>query len=207
MDFPKILFISSNGDHQSIIDELTPLLDAGLQWFQLRLKNRSKDDILNTAFVCKQLCADYNCLFTLNDNPGIAHQIDADGVHLGKNDMDLGKAQNILHESQHLGATCNTMDDAMNAYKKKANYIGVGPYAFTETKKNLSPTLGTEGYTEIINDPKYRKNIPLVAIGGLDLEAVKKLSSVGVTHFAFSSFLRGENGITNFKALQEYVGK
>lgn len=206
MDFPKILYISSNGSHESIIEELSGLLEAGLQWFQLRLKNRSKDDILNTAFVCKQLCADYNCLFTLNDQPGIAHRIDADGVHLGKNDMDLAKAKNIIDESQHLGATCNTIDDALNAYKKKANYIGVGPYTFTETKKNLAPTLGVEGYKNIIEHSKFRKNIPMVAIGGLDLEAVKKLSAVGVTHFAFSSYLQGENGIKNLKALQDYVG-
>lgn len=207
MEFPKILYISSNGSHESIIEELSTLLEAGLQWFQLRLKNRSKDDILNTAFVCKQLCADYNCLFTLNDQPGIAHRIDADGVHLGKNDMDLAKAKNIIDDSQHLGATCNTIDDALNAYKKKADYIGVGPYTFTETKKNLAPTLGVDGYQTIIADPKFRKNIPLVAIGGLDLEAVKKLSAVGVKHFAFSSYFQGENGINNFKALQEYVGE
>lgn len=207
MEFPKLLYISSNGSHESIIEELSTLLEAGLQWFQLRLKNRSKDDILNTAFVCKQLCADYNCLFTLNDQPGIAHRIDADGVHLGKNDMDLAKAKNIIDDSQHLGATCNTIDDALNAYKKKADYIGVGPYTFTETKKNLAPTLGVDGYQTIIADPKFRKNIPLVAIGGLDLEAVKKLSAVGVKHFAFSSYFQGENGINNFKALQEYVGE
>lgn len=206
MAFPKILFISSDSDHDTVIEELKTLLDAGLQWYQLRMKSTPNDEILNTALVCKQLCADYNCLFTINDSHVLTKQVDADGVHLGKKDLDPAKAREILHESQHIGLTCNVMDDVMEAYKKKANYVGVGPYQFTSTKKNLAPVLGTDGYAAIINDGKYRKNVPIVAVGGLDLDAVKALQTVGVKHFAFSSYFTGENGIQNFKTILEHVG-
>lgn len=208
MDFPNILFISSDSGTKTLVAELKPLLDAGLKWYQLRLKDKNSAQILEAAATIKPICAAYNCLFTLNDYPNLAIQSNANGLHIGKTDGDPIELKKILSKNQHLGVTCNNGADVQYAIDKKVDYIGLGPYQFTRTKKNLAPTLGINGYKEILQNlsPDNLK-FPIVAIGGLNLEAVVKLKSVGINHFAFSSHFTGKDGAKNFKKIQDYVGK
>lgn len=104
--------------------------------------------------------------------------------------MPLDEAKQITGKKFLLGATCNTIEDVENAIKKGADYIGMGPYRFTTTKKNLAPILGLDGYKSVIS--KLKPQIPIYAIGGIEKTDIKLLREVGVYGVAVSSMLLRE---------------
>ncbi|MBR4804566.1 MAG: thiamine phosphate synthase, partial [Bacteroidales bacterium] len=97
-----------------------------------------------------------------------------------------------------LGATCNTLDDAMQAVSNGADYLGIGPFRFTETKKNLAPVLGLEGYERILNTLRQRGiGIPVYAIGGITASDLPSLKSTGIHGVAVSGALLGSNNVVD----------
>ncbi|MBQ2056403.1 MAG: thiamine phosphate synthase, partial [Bacteroidaceae bacterium] len=133
--------------------------------------------------------------FIIDDRVELVAEIGADGVHLGKNDMPIREARRILGDKYIIGGTANTFDDVKSHYESSANYIGCGPFRFTTTKKNLSPTLGLDGYRSIIGAMKERDiDIPLVAIGGITSDDVPSIMETGVCGIALSgTILNAEN--------------
>ena len=85
----------------------------------------------------------------------IRDRLDVDGVHLGKKDMPIDQARQILGEAFIIGGTANTFEDVVQHYRAGADYLGIGPFRFTTTKKNLSPVLGLEGYSSILSPVSY----------------------------------------------------
>lgn len=108
----------------------------------------------------------------IDDDLEIAIKSGAFTVHLGKNDMPVSEAWRIIFERYYddlflVGATANTFEDIVEANRQGASYVGLGPYRFTETKKNLSPILGLEGYERIMEQCREAGlKIPIFAIGG-----------------------------------------
>jgi len=157
----------------------------GIKWLQLRVKNKSLDEYLFIAKEVKRITDKYKSTLIINDNVEICKEINADGVHLGKNDLAPLEARKILGSNKIIGATANTVNDILQHQNDGANYIGLGPYKFTNTKKNLSPVLGVEAYTEIFKNNNFQ--IPIVAIGGIQLADMKILMNTGVYGIAVSS--------------------
>ncbi|MFK7901066.1 MAG: thiamine phosphate synthase, partial [Cyclobacteriaceae bacterium] len=123
----------------------------------------------------------------INDNVKLAQEIKAGGVHLGKNDIDADKARAILGKDFIIGGTANSFDDIVRLNEWKVDYIGLGPFRLTETKENLSPTLGKEGYQGILESMKAQNiDIPVVAIGGILAEDVPSLLGLGLHGIAIS---------------------
>lgn len=176
----KIQYITQSKTENLILDEVKTVLKAGIDWVQLRVKNDSLD-ILPLAQQVKQLTDEYKATLIINDRVALAKQIDADGVHLGLDDMPIDEARKVLGENKIIGGTANTLADAKNVELLGGDYIGLGPFRPTTTKQKLSPILGIEGFKSII--PKTETygwdilnfNIPIVAIGGLQTEDVKLL--------------------------------
>lgn len=172
----------------SHIENIREALKAGITWVQLRIKDASEDFIKSQAIETKQLCKEYGATFILNDNVLLAQEIGADGVHLGKNDMPLIEARQILGSKFIIGATANTLDDCLAATEAGADYIGLGPFKYTGTKKNLSPVLGLGGYENILNSyQKTDKTLPIVAIGSVGQENVSALRALGFHGVAIAS--------------------
>ena len=170
-------------DHVALVEELAPHLD----WIQLRLKDVSEIEYIEAAMVCREITKSYDCKLIINDNVVVALASDADGVHLGQNDMAIKDARKVLGDDIIIGGTANTIEEIQEHYENGVDYVGVGPYQFTTTKKNLSPTLGIEGYQNLIEKMSSAQiNIPMIAIGGIDIEDVAQLKRNGVSHFAFS---------------------
>ena len=163
----------------------------GIRWIQLRVKNKVFNEWLQIAKEVKVICDRFETTLIINDNVEIAKAISAHGVHLGNNDISILEARKILGEVKVIGATANTLEDILQHQKDKANYIGLGPYKFTETKKNLNTILGLEGYSAIFQS--YNSAIPVVAIGGIQLEDVKLLINTGVYGIAVSSAINLSN--------------
>ena len=159
----------------------------GIRWIQLRVKNKPFNEWLQIAKEVKVICDAFQTTLIINDNVKIAKTINADGVHLGKNDISIIEARNILGNNRIVGGTANTIEDVIQLEKDAVNYIGLGPYKFTNTKQKLNPILGLDGYLQIIKSPNHQIKIPIIAIGGIQLEDVKPLINTGAFGIAVSS--------------------
>ena len=166
-------------------------LRGGCRWIQLRMKEASEEEIKPIARRLLAQCRKFGATFIIDDHVELVKNIEADGVHLGKNDMPLAQARQVLGEGFIIGGTANTIEDVRRLHRESADYIGCGPFRFTETKTNLSPILGLEGYRSIITEmQKEGIRLPVCAIG----EDIPDLLNTGVNGIAVSgAILRSPN--------------
>lgn len=204
-----IQFISHQNARFSYLDGIKLALEGGCRWVQLRMKDAPDDEIISTAKEVKKLCVEFQATFIVDDHVSLVKIIGADGVHLGKNDMPVDTARRILGKECIIGATANTFDDVENAYNKGADYIGCGPFRFTTTKKNLSPVLGLEGYSEIVSRMKQSGiNIPVVAIGGILKEDIPQIMQTGISGIALSgAVLNAQDPVSEMKTILKILKK
>lgn len=185
--FSKLQYISQGLTANEQIENIQSALDAGCQWVQLRFKNANEKEFIKVAEQVKTICSSYNATFIINDRVEDAKTIDADGVHLGLQDMSVTQAQNILGKNKIIGGTANTLSDVMMRLNEKCDYIGLGPFRFTTTKVKLSRVLGLDGYEIIANELKKRKICtPVYAIGGIITNDVLALINTGIYGVAVS---------------------
>ena len=169
---------------------LDEALRGGCRWVQLRMKDASDYEFIKMAGKILPICRKYNAVLILDDRVHLVDAIGADGVHLGKKDMPVREARKILGPAKIIGATANTEEDILNAHEDGADYIGLGPFRFTTTKKGLSPILGLQGYGRIMSHCRNRGiTLPVVAIGGITLEDIGALSQTGVDGIAVSGLI------------------
>ena len=190
MKLEKIQFITHSNSRYNYLESAIMALESGVKFVQLRIKDASLDEIVFLGKLIRKECDKYNATFLIDDYVELVNEIEANGVHLGKEDMPIKEARKILGKDRIIGATANTYKDIVKHYNDGADYIGLGPLRFTNTKQGLSPILGLEGYKDIIN--KCRANnidIPIYAIGGIKLEDIKGLQSTGVYGLAISSLI------------------
>ena len=162
-------------------------LAAGGRWIQLRMKDTPADVIVCRGKEMLNLCRKYRAVLIVNDTPQLAAAIGADGVHLGQTDAAPAEARRIVGDGAVIGSTANTFEQIAARDDGETDYIGLGPFRFTTTKKNLSPVLGTEGYRAILGRMRT-ENIPLpvVAIGGIELPDIPQIMRTGVDGIALS---------------------
>ena len=185
--FHKLQYISQGKTVEEQLSNIQQALDAGCSWIQLRFKNAGNEQLLAVAEKVKQLTLSYKASFIINDHPHIAKAVEADGVHLGLQDMGVLAARNILGPQKIIGGTANTFEDVCKRKEEGCNYIGLGPFRFTTTKEKLSPVLGLEGYNSILKKMEQQSiNNPLYAIGGIVTEDITTLMAVGIYGIAVS---------------------
>lgn len=191
----KLQFISNQTDDLSHLDSIRLALDAGCRWIQLRVKDQPEEIVIQIATEAKQLCDQYDAKLIINDFADIARQVDAYGLHLGLNDMSITEARKITGSKIIIGGTANTLEDVQKRIEEGADYIGLGPYRFTDTKQNLSPILGLEGYRHILeNLDMHAGQTPIIAIGGIKVDDVSGLAEIGIHGIAVSSLvIQSEN--------------
>lgn len=184
----QIQFITHYNEKLSYIDSVRIALEGGCKWIQLRMKDADEFLLEETALVVQKMCKVYDATFIIDDNVLLAQKIEADGVHLGKNDMPIAEARKILGEAYIIGGTVNSFEDIIRTIKTATpDYFGCGPFRFTSTKKNLAPILGHEGYREITQKMRDNNiNIPLIAIGGIHKEDISDLLRCGANGVAMS---------------------
>lgn len=174
----------------STVDQVREICLAGVKWIQLRLKDADEFVWEQEAIEIWEVCQDYGATFIINDNIEVAKRVMADGVHLGKDDMRPSEARKILGEGAIIGGTANSFQDILTLQKEGVDYIGLGPFKQTETKKKLSPILGIAGYEEIITQCQQANiTIPIVGVGGVTLEDIKLLRKSGLHGVAASGLL------------------
>lgn len=181
------MFITHPSDRYSIAEEVQMALEGGCKWIQLRMKDASDEEFRQTALEIIPLCKENEAFLVFDDRVELAMEMGVHGVHLGKNDMDPLQAREIMGAEAIIGVTANTADDIVRLKGWDVDYVGLGPYRYTTTKKNLSPLLGTDGYRDVVN--KVREAdvlLPIVAIGGISIEDIPAIMSTGVNGIAVS---------------------
>ena len=185
----KLQFITHYTDSYSYVVSARIALEGGCRWIQLRMKDAEERELRNTAVAIQRMCREAGATFIIDDNVALAKSIGADGVHLGKHDMPISVARDILGERHIIGGTVNTFEDVLHHLNGATpDYFGCGPFRETSTKRNLSPTLGLYGYKNIIRQMRsHGIDIPIVAIGGIRREDIPALMECGVSGIALSS--------------------
>ena len=190
MEIDKLHYISQAPEEGSHLTAIEKVLKAGLKWVQLRVKEQPEAAVLSIALAANKLCKVYGAKLIVNDYPEIALKSDAWGVHLGLDDMPVAEARALLGKDKCIGGTANTFTDILRRVEEGADYIGLGPFQFTATKKNLSPLLGLEGYEKLMQQVRdARIEIPVIAIGGINLAHIPSILRTGVHGIAISSAL------------------
>ncbi len=186
----RIYYISQGATISEHLSNIENVCKAGVRIVQLRLKSISHKDYVSAANEAKKICNEFQTKLIINDNAQAALEAQADGVHLGQNDLKPDMAQALLKKEQLIGGTANTLEDCMNLISHGVDYIGLGPYAYTETKKKLSPFLGINGYQSIIANLKSKGFHPKIyAIGGIKSNDFSKLFDIGVYGIAISGHI------------------
>ena len=200
----RLQFITHYTEKYSYVDSARIALEGGCRWIQLRMKDADASTLEETALIVQRMCKDYGATFIIDDHVSLVKKIKADGVHLGKNDMPIAEARQLLGNSFIIGGTVNSLEDVRATLQSATpDYFGCGPFRFTSTKKNLAPILGREGYRNILQGMKEAGiHIPLVAIGGIGKEDIPELLESGVHGIALSgSILRAENPVEEMKEI------
>ena len=187
-DIEKLHLITHVYENYRPYEQSLHALLGGCKWIQLRMKKTEANVIKAEAEKILTLKPKFDFRLIINDNPELALEVGADGVHLGKQDMSPSEAREILGDQFIIGGTANTINDIEHLICEGVDYIGLGPFRFTSTKENLSPILGIEGYEDIFRQMQKRDiSIPIVGIGGVLLEDAPDLLKTGLHGLAVSS--------------------
>lgn len=163
---------------KDIIEVARQIIKGGADLIQYRDKISLRQDILKTALKLRGL--DFPLI--INDFPDIAKEVDALGVHIGQDDVNIKHARALLGPDKIIGKSAVDLEQALNAEKNGADYIGFGPIFNTNTKKN-TVALGTDILLKVVG----AISIPLFAIGGIDLSNLKYVLAAGVNRVAVAS--------------------
>lgn len=181
-------FITNKSDKYSIAEEVQMAIEGGCRWIQLRMKDASDEEVKEVALELIPMCQETDTFLIIDDRVKIVNELKVSGVHLGKTDMDPLEAREILGPHAIIGVTANTADDIIKYKSKDIDYIGLGPYRYTDTKKNLAPVLGLDGITDIVSQVRNEgMAIPIVAIGGIVADDIEPLMKTGINGIAVSS--------------------
>ncbi len=175
-----LMAITQNGGPMTHEEQAARLCAAGVRWVQLRQKDAPREQWLATAREVVSVCRAHGAICIVNDSVDIALEAGADGVHLGRTDLDWREARRRVGNERILGGTVNYTWEAEKAARAGClDYVGVGPLRFTRTKKELAPLQGFDGIRTLIS---LLDGIPAWAIGGIevaDLAAVRSLGAAG----------------------------
>lgn len=164
-------------------------LASGCKIVQLRMKEATTEARLRVIAEVMDSVEEAGAKLIVDDDVEAVRNSRAHGVHLGKNDMCVAEARKLLGK-KIIGATANTAEDIIKAFRDGADYAGLGPFRFTATKKNLSPILGIEGVRDAITEArKAGVTFPIYPIGGILPEDIPLLIDAGADDVALSGAL------------------
>ncbi len=194
-------YITDHKPGMTVCEQVEAVCRGGIRWIQLRMKEATDEEWLREGRLVGEICRRYNALFIINDRVDIARQLNADGVHLGKEDMNPVQAREILGNDKIIGVTCNTYNDIIQCSKQPVNYVGLGPFAFTATKKKLNPVLGLACYIQTIVQMRLNNiQLPVFAVGGINETNLIPLLRTGIQGVALSGLIKNSNDLTGTTA-------
>lgn len=167
---------------RKLSDDVEKALLGGATFVQLREKDASFEEFLEQAREVKEVCKKYNVPFVINDNIEVALAADADGVHVGQSDMETGSVRQKLGKDKIIGVSTRTVEEALLAQDRGADYLGVGAMFQTSTKLDAADVTFEE-----LKAICGAVEIPVVAIGGISHHNVMELEGTGIDGVAVVS--------------------
>ncbi|GGK20320.1 thiamine-phosphate synthase [Caldalkalibacillus thermarum] len=177
--------------HRHYLEVIEEAIQGGADMVQLREKKKTKRELLDMARQLKALCDRYKVPFIVNDHVDIALAVDADGVHLGQDDLPLEEARKILGPDKIIGISTHNLEEAKRAEEGGADYIGVGPVFPTNTKEDVVDPVGLEYVRQVVEHIR----IPFVAIGGIKLHNVDQVLKAGAKRISIVSAIVGAENV------------
>ena len=194
-----LYFITDRGlSRKGVVEDVKSAIRAGVKIVQYREKELGKDKILEEAFVLRRLTKENGVLLIINDYVDIAKEVDADGVHLGQDDMSIGDARKVLNGSI-IGISTHNFEQALAAEKEGADYIGVGPIFETTTKPGVEPV-----GVELIKKVKKAVKLPIIGIGGINLDNLRDVMSAGANCAAAMTAIIPKEDV--FDECKQFIG-
>lgn len=188
---------------KNLLQQIEEALASGVTFLQLREKNMDRQEFLKEAIAVRKLTRQYGVPFIINDDVDIAIECDADGVHVGQEDLTAAKVRSRIGPDRILGVTAKTTDQAVKAWKDGADYLGSGAVFPSPTKKNAIG-ITMEQLSAICRSVP----IPVTAIGGITYENVSLLQGTGISGVSVVSGIFGQPDIpAAVRALKEEVRK
>jgi thiamine-phosphate pyrophosphorylase len=185
-----------------IMDDSEKALEAGCRIIQYRRKEAGTKELLEESLRLKSLCSG-RALFIVNDRLDIALASDADGVHIGQDDMPYTEARKILGPEKTIGVTVHNTTEAVKAAAAGADYLGVSPIYATSTKEDAGAPSGPG----LLRDIRSRIEIPLAAIGGINLSNAREVLSAGADLVcAISDVICSDDVFSAVREYQELFG-
>ena len=175
---------------RTLASQVEEALDGGATFLQLREKNLDDAHFLEEARELQALCREHGVPFIVNDNVDVALAMGADGIHVGQHDMEAGDVRKLLGPDKILGVSAQTVDQAILAEQRGADYLGVGA-VFPTGSKDDADDVSFEELKAICE----AVSIPVVAIGGISLKNVKELAGSGICGIAVISAIFAQNDI------------
>lgn len=175
---------------ETLYSQVEKTLEGGTTFVQLREKEMDEEHFLEEAKEIKKLCAEYNVPFVINDNVDIALEMDADGVHVGQSDMEAGDVRAKLGSDKIIGVSAQTVEQALLAQERGADYLGVGAVFHTDSKADAA-----EVSHETLKAICEAVDIPVIAIGGISKDNVENLAGSGICGIAVISAIFAEKDI------------
>lgn len=176
---------------QTLYEQVEEALKGGATFLQLREKTLDDESFLKEAIEIKELCQRYHVPFIINDNVEIAVKMDADGVHVGQSDMEAGNVRELLGPDKIIGVSAQTVEQALLAQERGADYLGVGA-VFPTGSKDDADDVAHETLKAICE----AVDIPVVAIGGISKKNVLKLAGNGLAGISVISAIFAQKDIT-----------
>ncbi len=168
---------------RDLVVVLSAAAEAGARLFQYRDKTASMKDAYQQAVRLRQASADAGALFIVNDRCDLALSVDADGVHLGQQDMPLTHARRLMGPEKLIGVSTHRVEEVDQATTGGADYLGFGPIFDTGTKPDHEPVVGIEG----LRQARARTRLPIIAIGGLTVANSRGVVEAGADGIAVVS--------------------
>ena len=187
---------------RTLYEVVNESLDGGATFIQLREKELDNEHFLEEAKELKKLCAEYKVPFVINDNVDIAIQMDADGVHVGQSDMEAGDVRAKLGPDKIIGVSAQTVEQAILAEKRGADYLGVGA-VFPTGSKDDADDVSHETLKAICD----AVSIPVIAIGGITVDNTPELAGTGICGIAVISAIYAADDIPAATAKLKEVTK
>ena len=194
-----IYLISPNKiNKQFFFKDLVLVLKSNkVKYFQLRLKNESFKEKITVAKKVIKICKKYNVKFIINDDPYLAIKVNADGCHLGQKDMEISKARKIL-KNKIIGITChNSIKLAKKAHLEKVNYIAIGSFFKSKTKKVIY-----KANMKLLRKIKKLIKIPIVTIGGINEKNYENLLLNKADFLAISGYVWKNEKLKPYQAIR-----
>ena len=188
---------------RTLTDAVKDAIVGGVTMVQLREKHLSDDEFIKLALEIKQVCSLYHIPLIINDNLNVMLKVDADGIHIGQDDLDPYIVRKQIGDNKILGLSVQTLDQAYKAKEANVDYIGIGAMYPTSTKKDAK-YVSISTLKDIVN----QVNIPSVVIGGININNIKEFNHININGFALiSAILNNADIVSATKQRKQEIRK